>query len=203
MIKLLHSPARGGVGVPTEGRNTTSKLNKYLFIPLAYGHSPLKSGRAVINTSPRWRVEVSACRRRGETTSKLKKYQSIPLALRALPLKKWESCDKLLHSPARGRRETVAPFATPMRNKHCLRRREIYLPRGVCLGTKIYLPRGVPEGPCKTEGSCKQHCDNVFVLRQKYRRTKDLFAMGKECRNVSHATMNCVDIWQWENKFSP
>ena len=142
MIKLLHSPARGGVGVPTEGRNTTSKLNKYLFIPLAYGHSPLKSGRAVINTSPRWRVEVSACRRRGETTSKLKKYHSIPLALRALPLKKWESCDKLLHSPARGRRETVAPFAT----------KGDLSPQRSVLKHQDLSPQRSPEGPQKTEG---------------------------------------------------
>ena len=27
--------------------------------------------------------------------------------------------------------------------------------------------------------------------------------MGKECRNVSHATVNCVGICQWENEFSP
>ena len=42
-----------------------------------------------------------------------------------------------------------------------------------------------------------------IILRQKNRRTKDLFAMGKECRNVSHATVNCVGICQWENEFSP
>ena len=42
----------------------------------------------------------------------------------------------------------------------------------------------------------------ILILGQKNKRTKDLFAMGKECRNVSHATMNCMDIWQWENKFS-
>ena len=43
-----------------------------------------------------------------------------------------------------------------MRNKHCLRRREIYLPRGVCFSTKIYLPRGVPKGRKRRRGEKQQ-----------------------------------------------
>ena len=30
-----------------------------------------------------------------------------------------------------------------MRKKHWLRRREVYLPRGVCFSTEVYLPKGV------------------------------------------------------------
>ena len=88
---------------------------------------------------------------------------SSPLALRALPLRKWESCDKLLHSLVRGRRETVAPFATPMRNKHCLRRRE------------IYLPRGVPKGRLRRRGAVNSIAI-MFLFK-----TEELLVIEKPC----------------------
>ena len=37
----------------------------------------------------------------------------------------------------RGQCEATALLATPMRKKHCLRRREVYLPRGVCFSTEL------------------------------------------------------------------
>ena len=112
------------------------------------------------------------------------KYLFIPFALRALPLRKWESCDKLLHSLVRGRRETVAPFATPMRNKHCLRRREIYLPRGVCFSTKIYLPRGVPKGRVRRRG-VENSIAIMFLFKTEVQKNRRLSAMRYDVGNTS------------------
>ena len=64
------SPQRSPEGPrKTEGRNTTNKIQKYLFIPLALRALPLESGRAVINSSTRRRGEVAVYRRRGAVNS--------------------------------------------------------------------------------------------------------------------------------------
>ena len=40
-------------------------------------------------------------------------------------------------------------------------------------------------------------------IKTEEQKNKRPLCYKKGCSNVSLATVNCVDIWQWENEFSP